>query len=198
MCACCLIQPLSAFFRVVTRITLLCSWGRIRVLASCLTPRLTRTRPSRLREVSHGNQTCVCMYVCALIQPDSQFRFHFQQHVFRPSAALLLRAFPTSSTRATVLLHCTTNTRMPPPRIDLNARLGAIGKGCWNSDQRLSFTSSTSEMYWLLCSCLSPKLTHAPSRLREVSHVDHSCVCMCACPLIQPLSAFFRVVTQLT
>jgi len=26
-----------------------------------------------------GDHSCVCMYVCALIQPDSQFRFHFQQ-----------------------------------------------------------------------------------------------------------------------
>jgi len=38
--------------------------GRIRVLVSCLTLKLTRARPSRLREVSDGDQTCVTVHVC--------------------------------------------------------------------------------------------------------------------------------------
>ena len=51
MCACRLIQQICPLFRVVTHIPVLCSWGRIRVLVSCLTPKLTRARPSRLREL---------------------------------------------------------------------------------------------------------------------------------------------------
>jgi hypothetical protein len=39
------------------------------LLALCLTPKLTLARPSRLREVSDGDQTCVCMCTCRRIQP---------------------------------------------------------------------------------------------------------------------------------
>jgi len=120
---------------------------------------------------------CACMHVASFNLTVS-FYFIFSRNVFLPRAALLLWAFPTSSTRATVLLHCTTNTRMPPPRIDSNARLGAIGKGCWNSDQHLSFTSSTSEMYWLLSSCLSPKLMYTPPVCGRF-HMGITAACAC-------------------
>jgi hypothetical protein len=56
-----------------------------------------------------------------------------------------------------------------------------------------------SKMRVLLAWCLAPKLTRArPFCLREGSDRDQSCVCVCACPLIQPSSPFFRVVTQRT
>ena len=141
MCACRLIQPICPLFRVVTHITLMCSWGRIRVLVSCLTLKLTRARPSRLRELSHGNPTCVCMCACCLIQPICPL-FCVVTHIPVLCSWGRIRGF---------------------------------------------------------ASCLTLKLTRArPSRLRELSDGDQTCVCMCACCLIQPICPLFRVVTHIT